>query len=72
MPKRKSLLKKIVVEKAKGARTCKHNGKRIKKGGTCLLVFDGPRDRNNYSRDVALQMIEDTYERLNALKNELG
>jgi hypothetical protein len=67
MPKRKSLLKKTEVEQAKHARTCRHGGEKIPSGSVCLVLFDGPRERFCYSREVALLMIEDARQKLNEL-----
>lgn len=58
MARVKSLLKRHVVETARGKRTCKHTGAAIEKGDICLVVFDGPRDRHPYGKEVARKMIE--------------
>ncbi len=58
MAKIKSLVKKHAVEIAVRRRTCANNGSTIHKGETCLVVFDGPRDRYCYCREVAQKMID--------------
>jgi len=71
MAKRKSLLKKTEVEVTKRSRRCKHKRTTISIGQTCLVVFDDPRQRFCYSRDIALQMIQDARELLNEIEARL-
>ena len=71
MPRVKSLIKKAVVETAKHARTCKFTNRRIPKDSQCIVVFDGPRERFCYSREVALHMIEESRQRLAELEELL-
>ena len=40
-------------------------------GSVCLVVFDGPRDRFVYSREVSLEMIRLAHERLDTLEKAL-
>lgn len=69
--RRKSLLKKIVVEVAQRKRRCRNSGSDITKGSRCVVVFDDPRVRFCYSREVGLQMIEDARKALTELEEEL-
>lgn len=72
MPKKKSLLKKIEVEVARKKRTCKHTRCAIPMGRSCLVVFDGPRKRFCYSKEVALKMIAEARAQLEAVENQLA
>ena len=65
------MLKKAEVEIAQRTRTCKHTGNLIANGQTCLVVFDGPRQRFCYSREIGHKMIEDARQLLDKMKNEL-
>jgi hypothetical protein len=56
---RKSLLKRNMVEVAQRMRKCKNSQAKISSGQKCLVVFDGPRDRFCYSREIGLKMVED-------------
>ncbi len=69
--KRKSLIKKCDVEIAERRRTCKHSKTVIAKGETCFVVWDTQFDRNNYSADVARQMIDDAKVALNRIEDML-
>lgn len=69
--KRKSLLKKNEVEVAVHRRTCKYSRNTIQKGETCLVVWDDQYARKCYSRAVALLMIDDARETLNAIEVSL-
>jgi len=71
MPARKSLLKRIDVESAKHARTCKHSHTKIQSGQMCLVIFDGPRQRFCYSCEIGLKMIEDARLSLNRIETNL-
>lgn len=72
MPRPKQMVKRAEVEVAKAKRTCKFTSEPITKGSICLIVYDGPRDRSCYSRDIALEMIKLARERLNELESELS
>ena len=69
--RRKKLLKKYEVQIAKRKRTCKNSGSAIRKGEACLVVWDSQYDKKPYSRDVALQMISDARETLDAIEDAL-
>lgn len=71
MAKRKSILKKAEVETAQRSRTCKYTGNMIASGQTCLVVFDGPRQRFCYSRGIGLKMIEDARQLLDQMEKQL-
>ena len=71
MPRHKQMVKRSDVEVARGRRTCKFSGASIGKGAVCLVVYDGPRDRSAYCRDVGLEMIRLARSRLDALEDEL-
>ena len=71
MPRHKQMVKRSGVEVAKRRRTCKFSGISIGKGAVCLVVYDGPRDRSAYCRDVGLEMIRLARARLDALEDEL-
>ncbi len=71
MPRPKQMVKRSEVEVAKRRRTCKFSGAAIGKGGVCLVVYDGPRDRSPYCRDVGLEMIRQARARLDELEDEL-
>jgi len=72
MPRHKQMVKRTDVEVAKRRRTCKFSKNSIGKGAVCLVVYDGPRDRSAYCRDVGLEMIRLARARLDALEDELG
>ena len=72
MRKTKTLLKKATCEIARRARTCRNTNKSIEKGEACLIVFDGPRQRFCYSREVALVMIAEARKALNELEREFA
>ena len=71
MPRHKQMVKRSEVEVAKRRRTCKFSGNPIGKGEVCLVVYDGPRQRSPYSRDVGLEMIKLARARLDELEGEL-
>ena len=71
MPRPKQMVKRSEVEVAKRRRTCKFSGTAIGKGEVCLVVYDGPRDRSPYCRDVGLEMIRRARGRLDGLEDEL-
>ena len=71
MPLHKQMVKRSDVEVAKRRRTCKFSGTSIGKDAVCLVVYDGPRDRSAYCRDVGLKMIRLARARLDALEDEL-
>ena len=71
MSRVKQMVKRSVVEIAKGKRTCKFTSESIAKGSVCLVVHDGPRDRACYSRRVALEMIKLARARLDELEGQL-
>ncbi len=68
MPKRKSLLKRVEIEKAQRKRTCKFTGADIASGQLCIVVYDAPRIYKGYCRDVALKMIEDARKQLDEME----
>lgn len=72
MPRTKSLLKRCTIETAQIKRKCKNTGKSIAGGCRCIVVFDGPRQRFCYSKEIALLMIETARKDLNELQRELG
>lgn len=72
MPRHKQMVKRSGVEVAKGRRTCKFSKATITKGALCLVVYDGPRDRSAYCREVGLEMIRLARMRLDELEDELG
>lgn len=72
MPRHKQLVKRSCIEVAERRRTCKFTGESITGGSVCLVVYDGPRDRFVYSRDVGLEMIRLARERLDELEKELS
>jgi hypothetical protein len=70
MPKVKSMVKKNLVEIAKGQRTCHHDrSRKIPKGEICLVVYDGYRDRHCYCKEVALRMITEARDQLNRIES---
>lgn len=71
MPRPKQMIKRSCVEVAERRRTCKFTKESIAKGAVCLIVYDGPRDRSCYSREVALEMIRLARERLDELEQDL-
>ena len=71
MPRYKQMVKRSDVEVAKRRRTCKFSGTSIEKGTVCLVVYDGPRERSAYCRDVSLEMIGQARARLDELEMEL-
>ena len=71
MPRHKQMVKRSAVEIAKRRRTCKFSGTSIGKGAACLVVYDGPRNRSPYCRDVGLEMIRLARARLDELEREL-
>ena len=72
MPRHKQMLKRSCIEVARAKRTCKFSDSSILKGAECLIVYDGPRRRSVYCRDVALEMIRLARVRLDELERELG
>jgi len=72
MAKVKSILKRHVVEKALGKRTCTHSGAAIVKGEVCLVVFDGPYQRHPYCNEVAMKMIRQARAKLDELESNLA
>ena len=72
MKKTKTLLKKAVPEVAQRRRECGNTRRKIQAGESCLVVFDGPRQRFCYSREVALRMIEEARRRLDELQASLN
>lgn len=72
MPRLKQMVKRSRVEIAKARRTCKFTNESITKNSVCLVIYDGPRERSCYSRDIALKMIRSARERLNELEHELS
>lgn len=71
MRRTKTLLKKTSPEVAQRRRHCANTGRTIPMGEPCLVVFDGPRQRFCYSREVALRMIEHAREDLKSLEEKL-
>ena len=72
MPRPKQMVKQAEVEIAKAKRTCKFTREPIVKGSSCLVIYDGPRDRSCYSQRIALEMIKLARERLDELEGELS
>ena len=72
MPRPKQMVKRSEVEIAKAKRTCKFTSKPILKGSICLVIYDGPRARSCYSRNIALEMIKLARERLDELEGDLS
>lgn len=58
MPRLKQIVKRTEIEVAKAKRTCKFTSEPILKGSLCLVVYDGPRNRSCYSREIAIEMIK--------------
>lgn len=71
MPRHKQMVKRSHVEVAKRRRTCKFSRTSISKGALCLVVYEGPRDRSAYCRDVGLEMIRLARARLDELEGGL-
>jgi hypothetical protein len=71
MRKTKTLLKKAIPEVAQRRRECGNTRRKIHPGETCLVVFDGPRQRYCYSREVALRMIAEARRQLDDLESAL-
>ena len=71
MPRHKQMVKRSCVEVAKARRTCKFSKATITKGGLCLVVYDGARNRSAYCREVGLEMIRLARVRLDELEEEL-
>jgi hypothetical protein len=71
MRRTKTLLKRINPEVAQRRRECDNSGREIVMGESCLVVFDGPRRRFCYSREVGLRMIERARDDLEALEGKL-
>ena len=72
MPKMKQMIKRSMVEIAKGKRTCKFSKAKILKGQACLVVYDGPREHSCYSHDIALKMIKKAHAELEKIEIELS
>ena len=72
MPRHRQMVKRSDVEVVKRRRTCKFSGNYIGKGAVCLVVYDSPRDRSAYCRDVGLEMIRLARARLDALEDKLA
>ena len=71
MPSHKQIVKRSAIEVAKRRRTCKFSGNSIEKGEVCLIVYDGPRKRSSYCRDVGIEMIRTARLRLDELDRTL-
>jgi len=71
MPRPKQILKRSVVEVAQRKRTCKFSNQPISKGESCLVVFDGPRERFCYSADTAVEMIKMARAKLDEIEESL-
>jgi hypothetical protein len=71
MPKRKSILKRLEIEVAQRRRTCKLTGRSISNGETCIVIYDGPREKSGYCREVAVKMIADARQQLTKLEDGL-
>jgi hypothetical protein len=72
MAKFKSMLKNCAVEVAQRKRECKRTHAIIPKDEKCLVVYDGPRNRFCYCKDVALQMIAASNQELQNLERDLA
>lgn len=72
MAKVKSLIKRHSVEVALHKRTCKHTRDPIPKGAVCLVVYDAPRERHPYSKEVATKMIAQARTTLDEIEASLS
>jgi hypothetical protein len=72
MPRPKQMVKTCEVEIARAKRTCAFTNAPIFKGSACLVVYEGPRDRSCYSREIALRMIKQARERLDEVEHQLN
>ena len=72
MPRPKQMVKTCQVEIARAKRTCAFTSAPIFKGNLCLVVYEGPRDRFCYSREIALRMIKQARERLDEVEHQLS
>lgn len=72
MPRVKSIIKRCEVEVAKQKRTCKNTGRAISRGSKCLVVYDDPYRKYNYSREAAIRMIRRARQQLAELEDGLG
>lgn len=68
----KQMVKSADVEIAKARRTCRFSKEEITKGGVCMVIYDGPRDRSCYSKKIALEMIKLAHKRLDELEAQLN
>ena len=71
MPCPKQMIKTCEVEIARAKRTCTFTKVPIFKGSACLVVYEGPRDRSCYSREIALRMIKQARVRLDEIEHQL-
>lgn len=72
MPPLKSVLKRSQVETAQRQRTCHHDPvRKILKGETCLVLFDGEREKYCYCKETALKMITEARRQLDELATQL-
>lgn len=67
----KQIVKSIDIEVAKRKRACRYSKNPILKDEKCMVVYEGPRSRFCYSKDVALKMIENARLRLDELQLQL-
>jgi hypothetical protein len=72
MPRPKQMVKSCEVEIARAKRTCAFTSAPIFKGSPCLVVYEGPRDRSCYSREIALRMIKQARQRLDEVEHQLS
>ena len=72
MPKPKSILQRVEVNKAERAHNCQHSKKhRLKRGDKRLRVYTD-RSHDHYCMDCALKIIERDMRTLKALSDELS
>lgn len=72
MPRPKSIIQKIEIDRAKKAHNCQHNSAhRIQSGDTRLKVWDG-RSAEHYCVDCALAIIERDTAKLQKLAEQLS
>ncbi len=72
MPRPKQMVKTCKVEIALAKRTCAFSNASIIKGTPCLVVYESPRNRFCYSKEVALRMIKQAREHLDGIEHQLS
>jgi hypothetical protein len=71
MARHKLMVKRCNVEIAQAKRTCRFTGSDIPKGTLCLVIFDGPRDRSCYSKEIGKEMLKLARSRLDEIEKAL-